>query len=252
MFQKFLASVGIGNAKVDTVLEKDEYIVGEEILGKVHITGGSVSQQIESIYLTLSTSYIREVDDKKITTTYDLERVRLTEPFSVEPNEKREIPFSFKMPLETPLTLGMKTVWVHTGLDIKRSIDPSDRDYIQVLPNALLNSVLESVNQLGFKARHIECEELPYRLRKQVPFAQEFEFVPVSGQYYGKLDELELLILPSAYDRLEIIMEVDRKSRGLAGLFAEALDLDEKVMRFTVTNEDIPMMKETINNYIFK
>ena len=46
------------------------------------------------------------------------------------------------------------------------------RDYIQVLPNALLNSVLEGVNQLGFKARHIECEELPYRLRKQVPFAQ--------------------------------------------------------------------------------
>ena len=51
--------------KVDTVLEKDEYIVGEEIYGKVHITGGSVSQQIESIYLTLSTSYVREVDDKK-------------------------------------------------------------------------------------------------------------------------------------------------------------------------------------------
>ncbi len=36
MFQKFLASVGIGNAKVDTVLEKDEYIVGEEILEGSH------------------------------------------------------------------------------------------------------------------------------------------------------------------------------------------------------------------------
>lgn len=71
---------------------KNEYIVGEEIVGKVHITGGSVSQQIESIYLTLSTSYVREVDDKKVTATYDLERVRLTEPFSVEPNEKVEIP----------------------------------------------------------------------------------------------------------------------------------------------------------------
>ena len=150
------------------------------------------------------------------------------------------------MPVEAPLTLGMKTVWVHTGLDIKRSIDPSDRDYIQVLPNALLSSVLDSVNQLGFKARHIECEELPHRLRKQVPFAQEFEFIPVSGEHYGKLDELELLILPSAYDRLEIVMEVDRKSRGLAGLFAEALDLDEKIIRFTVTNEDIPTMKQKL------
>ena len=41
-------------------------------------------------------------------------------------------------------------------------------------------------------------------------------------------------------------MEVDRKSRGLAGLFAEALDLDEKVIRFTVTREDIPEMKQKL------
>lgn len=80
--------------------------MGEEILGKVHITGGSVSQQIESIYLTLSTSYIREVDDKKITTTtYDLERVRLTEPFSVEPNEKEKFHFHLKCQLKHRLLL---------------------------------------------------------------------------------------------------------------------------------------------------
>ena len=41
-------------------------------------------------------------------------------------------------------------------------------------------------------------------------------------------------------------MEVDRKSCGLAGLFAEALDLDEKVIRFTVTREDIPEMKQKL------
>ncbi|MFJ8529105.1 sporulation protein [Bacillus sp. NPDC094106] len=250
MFQKFLASVGIGNAKVDTVLEKDEYMVGEEIAGVVQITGGSVSQQIESIYLILSTSYVREVDDKKENVTFDLEQVRLTEPISIEPNARMEIPFSFSMPIEAPLTFGMKTVWIYTGLDIKRSIDPCDLDYIQVLPNALLNSVLDSVKQLGFEFRHAECEELPHRLRNHIPFAQEFEFVPVSGQYYGELDELELLILPRAYDRLDIIMEVDRKARGLAGLFSEALDLDEKVIRFTVTREDIPSMQQKINSYI--
>ncbi|MDM5188543.1 sporulation protein [Bacillus sp. DX4.1] len=250
MFQKFLASVGIGNAKVDTVLEKEDYLVGEEIAGIVHITGGSVAQQIESIYLTLSTTYIREVDDKKTSATYDLERMRLTEPVTVQPNEKLEISFSFPMPIEAPLTFGMKTVWIHTGLDIKRSIDPSDRDYIQVLPNALLNSVLDGVKQLGFRLRQAECEELPRRLRTNIPFAQEFEFIPVSGQYYGKLDELELLILPRAYDRLDIVMEVDRKARGLAGLFSEVLDLDEKVIRFTVTREDIPTMQQKINSYI--
>lgn len=122
MFQKFLASVGIDNAKVDAALEKDEYVVGEEIVGKVHITGGSVSQQIE---LTLSTSYVREVDDKKVTATLDLGRFRLTDPFSIGPNEKVEISFSFPMPIEVLLTLGMKEVWIHTGLDIKRNIDLS-------------------------------------------------------------------------------------------------------------------------------
>lgn len=250
MFQKFLASVGIGSAKVDTVLTQEEWLIGEEITGVVHITGGSVEQEIDSIYLTLSTTYIREVDDKKMSSTYDLKKVRLTTPITIGKNEKREIPFSFPMPIEVPLTFGMKTVWVHTGLDIKRSIDPSDRDYIQVLPNILLKSVLDAVQNLGFRLRQAECEELPYRLRDHVPFAQEFEFVPVSGQYYGKLDELEMLIIPRSYDSLEIVMEVDRKARGLAGLFAEALDMDEKVLRFTVKREDIPTMQQKINNYI--
>ncbi|WP_459503036.1 sporulation protein [Bacillus sp. C1] len=250
MFQKFLASVGIGSAKVDTVLEKEEYLIGEDIVGAVHITGGSVDQQIESIYLTLTASYIREVDDKKVSATFDLERVRLTDPIMISPNEKVEIPFSFPMPIEAPITFGMKNVWIHTGLDIKRSVDPSDRDYIQVLPNTLLSSVLDGVKQLGFKLRQAECEELPNSLRTKLPFAQEFEFIPVSGKYYGKLDELELLILPTAYDRLDIVMEVDRKVHGLAGLFSEALDLDERVVRFTVTREDIPVMQEKINRYI--
>ncbi|MCM3737436.1 sporulation protein [Bacillus cytotoxicus] len=250
MFEKFLASVGIGSAKVDTVLTQEEWLIGEEITGVVHITGGSVAQEIDSIYLTLSTTYIREVDDKKISSTYDLKKVRLTTPITIGVNEKREIPFAFLMPIEAPLTFGMKTVWVQTGLDIKCSIDPSDRDYIQVLPNLLLKSVLEAVQNLGFRLRQAECEELPYRLRGHAPFAQEFEFVPVSGQYYGKLDELELLIIPRSYDNLEIVMEVDRKARGIAGLLSEALDMDEKVLRFTVKREDIPTMQQKINSYI--
>lgn len=250
MFQKFLASVGIGSAKVDTVLTQEEWLIGEEITGVVHITGGSVEQEIDSIYLTLSTTYIREVDDKKMSSTYDLKKVRLTTPITIGINEKREIPFSFPMPIEAPLTFGMKTVWVQTGLDIKRSIDPSDRDYVQILPNLLLKSVLDAVQNLGFHLRQTECEELPYRLRDHVPFAQEFEFVPVSGQYYGKLDELELLIIPRSYDSLEIVMEVDRKASGIAGLLSEALDMDEKVLRFTVKREDIPIMQQKINSYI--
>lgn len=65
----------------------------------------------------------------------------------------------------------------------------------------------------------------------------------VFGEYYGKLDELELLILLCVYDWLEIIMEVDRKLCGLVGLFVEVFDFDEKVICFIVIREDIFEMK---------
>ena len=39
-------------------------------------------------------------------------------------NENREIPFSFQLPYETPLTYGKSKVWIKTGMDIKNALDP--------------------------------------------------------------------------------------------------------------------------------
>lgn len=252
MFQRFLASVGIGAAKVDTVLQRDEWSVGEEVKGTVHIAGGAVEQNIDSIYLTLSTTYTRESDDRKVSVTHDLTKIRLTDPIMIKPGEKREVPFSFVLPVETPLTFGLKKVWIRTGLDIKHSMDPSDTDYIQVLPGTLMSGVMQAVQSLGFRLRQAECEELPYRLRGSVPFAQELEFLPVSGPFYRKLDELELLVFPRSLNELEIVMEIDRKARGLAGLFSEALDLDETRVRFTVTSSDVATLAQRLEAMIKK
>ncbi|MFX3623203.1 MAG: sporulation protein [Ectobacillus sp.] len=252
MFQKFLASVGIGAAKVDTVIQQEQCFAGEEVKGIIKITGGSIGQKIDSIYLTLSTSYIREIDDRKISATYVLDKFRITDPIVLQAGEKREIPFSFILPAETPVTFGLKKVWVHTGLDIKNSIDPSDTDYIEVLPSSLLSKVIEAVQQLGFRLRQAECEEVPHRLRKRVPFAQEFEFIPISGPYYRKLDELELLVFPHSRDELEIIMEIDRKARGLAGLFSEALDMDETRVRLYVTPSNLSNLTKRLDETIAK
>ena len=55
-FNKMLASVGIGSAKVDTKLEKSSYEAGEQIKGEVEIYGGNVEQQVNAIYLTIYTT----------------------------------------------------------------------------------------------------------------------------------------------------------------------------------------------------
>lgn len=249
-FNKVFASVGIGSAKVDTKLERDTLAPGEEVRGIVEIQGGNIEQQIDAIYLTLHTTYIKEADDKKYTLTGEIDKFRLTEPFTIRPNERREIPIAFRLPSDTPLTLGRTKVWVTTGLDIKNSVDPSDKDYIRVVPNKLMESVLNAISDLGFRLREVECEQAPYRLRRRLPFIQEFEFVPVSGAYRGRLDELEVVFFPTSSNDMELIMQVDRRARGLGGFLAEALEMDETNVRFSVSSSDIPVMRQKIQSVI--
>ncbi|MFZ3587669.1 sporulation protein [Bacillus sp. DJP31] len=249
-FNKVLASVGIGSAKVDTKLYKERYVVGEEVKGIVEITGGNLEQPIDEIYLSLATTYIKESDDKKYTQTGVINKFRVLEKLTIAPNEVREIPFSFNLPLNTPLSMGRTRIWIQTGLDIKNAIDPSDKDFIEVTPLPLVASVLTAVSELGFRLREVECEEAPRYLRGSHLFVQEFEFVPTGGAFRGKLDELELTFFPKSESTVEIIMQVDRRARGLGGLFSEALAMDESNVRLTVNENDIPTMGNKIFDVI--
>ncbi|UII54471.1 sporulation protein [Cytobacillus spongiae] len=249
-FNKVFASVGIGSAKVDTKLEKERLFPGEEVKGIVEIQGGNVEQNIDEIYLSLHTTYIKEHDDKKYTATGLIDRFRLTERFTIKPNERKEIPFSFQLPLDTPLTLGKTKVWVATGLDIKNAVDPGDKDHVMVQPNSLMNAVLEAVADLGFRLREVECEQASRKVRGRLPFIQEFEFVPVSGAFRGKLDEIELVFYPISENQTEILMQVDRRARGLGSFLAEALEMDESYVRLNVSSSDIPSLKEKFYSVI--
>jgi sporulation-control protein len=249
-FNKVFASVGIGSAAVDTKLEKDTYMPGETVNGVVEIKGGKIDQQVDEIYLTLNTTYLRESDDKKYTVTAAIEKFRLTTPFVIRANEKKDIPFSFQLPLDTPLSIGRSKIWVTTGLDIKGGVDPSDKDYLKIVPNQLMSAVFNAIDNLGFRIREADCEEAPRRLRGRLPFVQEFEFVPTSGLFRGKLDELEVVFFPSGNGMLDIMFQVDRRARGLSGLFSEAMGADETNVRLSVSNADIPTLQQKIQSVI--
>ncbi len=92
-FNKVLGSIGIGGAKVDTKLEKSEYTAGEMMTGKVEIYGGKVEQQIDSIYITVNTTYIRESNDKKYTDVAPVIKHKINEPLLIGPDETKSIPF---------------------------------------------------------------------------------------------------------------------------------------------------------------
>lgn len=248
LFNKVLASVGIGAAKVDTKLFNSQVIVGDQITGIVEIRGGNVEQEIADIYVSLITTYIRESDDKKYTKQGVIGQYRISEKFTISPNEVKEFPLSITVPIDTPISGGKTKIWIETGLDIKNSVDPSDKDYIDILPSKLMQEVLNAVQDLGFRLREVECEAAPSRLRAGLPFIQEFEFVAISGPFRGKLDELEIVFLQQQVNTLDIMMQIDRRARGIGSFLAERLSMDETNLRLTVTTGDLP----NLNNKLFE
>ncbi|MGB2994369.1 MAG: sporulation protein, partial [Paenisporosarcina sp.] len=88
-FNKVLASVGVGNAKVDTKLNDSTFKVGEMISGMTEVIGGNTSQSIEAIYIKVYTTYEREANDKKYTDSIAIYSHKITEPFTINEQEKK-------------------------------------------------------------------------------------------------------------------------------------------------------------------
>jgi sporulation-control protein len=87
-FKKMLASVGVGAAKVNTELHTPEVTPGGIISGVVYIEGGDVEQNVDRIYLSIKTHYIRERDDRKVKETAVIAKYLLTEGFTLQPGAK--------------------------------------------------------------------------------------------------------------------------------------------------------------------
>ncbi|UNK17879.1 sporulation protein [Paenibacillus sp. N3/727] len=235
-FNKMLASVGIGAVEVNTHLEKSSYYPGEDIRGVIHIRGGNVDQNVDRIYVKLMTEYTKEINDKKFYESYTIAKVKLSDSLIVKQGDKLEIPFEFPLPLETPLTLSRQPVWVHTGLDIEYAIDPKDRDFIEVTPHPYTSVVLDAVSELGFRFKMATCEHHP-RLGRGVPFVQEIEFYP-GPEYARRITELEL-IMHLEYDRLSVLVEIDRRGRGLSGWLERSFDMDESQCRMILEKSEL-------------
>ena len=167
-----------------------------------------------------------------MTETCELVKYCLSDSFTVAAKETQVIRFSIQLPYQTPLTVKNQPVYLRTGLDVSLAIDPKDIDYIHVCPHPLMELVINVIQNIGFQLHEVDCQYNP-KLGGNYPFVQEFEFRS-TGKYRGKLDELELIFSLNA-DELNIILEIDKRARGLGGFIAEAFDMDEKRVHFTVT-----------------
>jgi sporulation-control protein len=252
IFNKIIANIGIGSAKVDTKVRKNYYTQGEVIDGVIEIVGGTTEQKIESINLNLMTLYGHEGNDQLTSTVIHSHKVN--EPFIISKGERKEIPFSFRIPLDTPITMqdpetfkNVPPVWIDTDVDIKNAIDVNDKDYISIEPTQVYESILDAIKVVGFKFRQMENQEIPYRMKGNRPFIQQFEFIPSFGRYINKLDELEVYILQGEHETT-IYFEIDKRSKGAFSSVMEKLNLDEHRGSVTFTNEIILKNRKSVSD----
>lgn len=248
-FKRAMASMGVGSAKIDTVLNEDKFRAGDEFTGKIYVRGGSVEQHVNKIVVKLMTYYMtqeikRYVDsdgderEELIEVKHDLmlDKVEFNDSFDLQPKEDKDYDFAFRISDITPITFERKAVWIETELDIAGGIDSSDRDYIQILPHPYVQRIFDILtDKLGFRLS--ECEQKYTRFDgRSLPIVQEFEFKPTSF-LHGQLDEIEIVFNLTSHG-LEMFMEVDRKVKGFKGAILDALDLDESVHRIKIDAED--------------
>lgn len=236
--KKVLASIGIGNATVDTVLPSETVRPGETVDAQVRIVGGNATQEVGSIRFELETRAKTDDSYREV----DIDRFTLAEGLTIEPGQEEIRPVSIDIPYATPVTMGNVDVWVETELDIDLAVDPEDTDYLDVRPTERLGTVFDAMDELGFSLRTAECEVDPYgRYTSSGRFVQEFEFRPGSGRFRGELDEVELVARPGP-DELELFVEMDRR----AGLLSEMAETDESKARTTVRSTDVSRVSDEI------
>ncbi|MGR3764490.1 sporulation protein [Rossellomorea sp. NS-SX7] len=252
MFSKVIASIGIGSATVDTKLKSAYIQQGETLEGIVEVKGGTTDQRIDSINLKLMTMYGHEGSDRLSQGTVEVHK--LNEPFTISKGDHKIIPFSFQVPLDTPITMvdpktqkNVPPVWIDTGIDIKNAVDPRDRDFVSVDPTTVHENIIDAIKVIGFKFRQMESQNTPPWIKSNRPFVQQYEFIPSYGKYSRKLDELEVYILQGDRETT-IYFEIDKRSKGSMAALKERLNLDEHRGSVTFDNQQILINRSRISD----
>lgn len=219
MLKNILASIGLGGSKIKLELPGTVFRQGETIQGKVLVHGGKVAQNVKQLYLHLEATSQYESDDKLRVFDGPVDTYTDNQAFEISGEGfEREIPFTYRVPLNIPFSRGRTRYKLKAGLDIRNAINPSDQLDVTVIPCPEIEAILTAMSQMGFEHKR-DSGDFNGKI-------QWLEYRPIAF-FAGTLDEVEMAFGVDSQN-VNIQVEVDRRSRGLAGLLIEALDADEK------------------------
>jgi sporulation-control protein len=212
-----MRAFGVGGPSVDTVLANPNTRPGLPLEGQVKIAGGDHDVTIEQVVLGLVTRVESEHGDGFV----EFHRLPVSGSFQLRKGEQRDLPFSFRVPWETPITdvygqrLRGMTMGLRTELAVAKAVDKGDLDEIAVHPLPAQERILDAFAQLGFRFAKADLEHGGiYGVRQTLPFYQEIEFYP-PPQYAGGINEVEVTFITDP-NGVEVILEFDKRGGFLA------------------------------------
>jgi sporulation-control protein len=195
MLRKIMSKLGVGAAKVDLVLHSQQVALGEAIEGEFHIEGGTVKQNINKLEVELLLKVM--LKGKQFTKTITV--IPITSVFTIQPGEKKSIPFHYKLPLNLPITRnGIQYTFV-TKLDIAGGVDTLDHDAITITPPVQLENIFAAMSELGFREKATSG--------KITKYSQEFEFFP-ANEWTNHIQEIEFKAFIEDHG-IRLYLEVD-------------------------------------------
>jgi sporulation-control protein len=243
MFKRFLSHFLIGNAKLDLVLDRDTYRMGETATGKVHIEAGMDGDTIKELnveFRVKSNYYDRH--ERQIVVDELVAKVEWDREFSLQDGEKVELDFQMKIPEFLPVSSLNTRYYLKTNLDVAEGRDPKDTDSITVLPSGLLRNFLEGFERLGCK---VIAESYFGRKGNQGIYFRNTTWMT------GLLDELEFTFNPFNTSReIKVFYEVEKKTHDAR---IDRLDLNEKKGYHTFTAADLATVEkaaESIKHFV--
>jgi sporulation-control protein len=128
LLRKYMTLLGIGSARVDLVLDKDNVKVGESVLGYFSINGGTIEQQIKRIECDLVKLNVTEETEEVVDST------TILSASLIKSEDNKKIPFSFYIPFTIVPSSAEINYRFKTRMIFQEGVKSIDQDIIEVLP----------------------------------------------------------------------------------------------------------------------
>ena len=127
ILRKYMALLGVGSARIDLILEKDTYELGEQVKGVFVVKGGLIGQQLKRIECD---PVMSDNENQKAGRVVDAITIYTTK--YIESNAENHIPFTFRIPHSLHVD-NLVSYRFKSRLAFNEGVESLDHDVITIL-----------------------------------------------------------------------------------------------------------------------